>query len=325
MLAKFRLRQHLNGKVAESPSQFGAPGLAVRRVALRAGKPVSVPAELRDRLLAAAISDAGRSARMDALAATDLPADAVTEVTTDIGPLLMHAADEVMTPAIRDTGVWEQEEAAWLRDVVRPGAAVLDVGANVGYFTLLVAQLVGPDGAVVAVEPEPGNLGLLRANLWRHGLDDVTVVPIAGWSTRALLPLVFSATNRGDHQVRPDRAEAAAQLVPAGPLDELLGEDATLDVVKVDTQGVDHEVIAGLQQTLARSPDPQVLVEYWLEGMEDRAIDGRGVLSGYRDLGFELSLLGDGGTARAASDDDVIAACEAWEGRYVNLVLRRPR
>ncbi|MBJ7329662.1 MAG: FkbM family methyltransferase [Solirubrobacteraceae bacterium] len=325
MLGRFRLRRSLEGRdTPESPSRFGPPGLVARRAALRAGQPLSVPAEQRDRLLAAALADVSRGGRIDALATHRLPADEITEVATDVGPLLMHEGDEVMTPAIREEGVWEKEEAAWLRRVVQPGAAALDVGANVGYFTLLIAQLAGPDGAVVAVEPETRNLGLLRANLWRHGLDDVAVLPIAGWSSRTLLPLVFSEVNRGDHQVRPDRADAAAQLVPAGPLDELLGEHAVLDVVKVDTQGVDHEVIAGLRTTLARSPDPQVLVEYWLEGMEDRGIDPREVLGGYRGLGFELALLGDDGTATAATDDEVIAACEAWAGRFVNLVLHRP-
>lgn len=326
MLGTSRLRRTLDRAVTpDAPSRYGRPGLAVRRVALRIGRPLSVPAEQRDALLARALVDTARAGRVDALAGCALAADAVVEVQTDLGILLMHADDEVMTPLIRAAGVWEQEEAAWLRRVVRPGGVVLDVGANVGYFTLLVAQLAGSEGAVVAVEPEARNLELLRANLWNHRLDDVVVLPIAAWSSRTLLPLALSEGNRGDHQVRPDRPEGAARLVPAAALDELLGEHSTVDVVKVDTQGVDHEVIAGLHATLERSHDPQVLVEYWLEGMEDRGIDARSVLSGYRDLGFELALLGDAGEATTATDDEVIRACEASGGRFVNLVLRRPR
>lgn len=325
MLGTSRLRYALSSSAtADAPSRFGAPGLVARRLALRAGRPVSVPAEQRDLLIAGVLGDVARAGRIDALAGSALAAGAVVEVSTDVGPLLMHADDEVMTPAIRAAGVWEQEEAAWLRRVVTPGATVLDVGANVGYFTLLVAQIAGPGGAVVAVEPEARNVAVLRANLWSHGLDDVVVLPIAGWSRRTLLPLALSEANRGDHQVRPDGVDVAARLVPAAALDDLLGEYATVDVVKVDTQGVDHEVIAGMRRTLDRSTDPQVLVEYWLEGMEERGIDPRSVLAGYRSLGFELALLGNEGETKSATDDEVIAACEAWHGRFVNLVLRRP-
>jgi FkbM family methyltransferase len=324
MLNRVRLRKALADDGADTPSKHGRAGLVARRAMLRTARPVEVPARQRDAVLADALRDVGLESRIAALAAHRLPADEIVEVETDVGPLLMHAADGVMTVAIREHGVWEHEEAAWLRRVVRPGATVLDIGANVGYFSLLVAQLAGPTGHVVAVEPEHRNLGLLRANLWRHERDDIVVLPIAAWSSRTLLPLVLSEFNRGDHQVRPDSEASGAQLVPAAALDALLGEHATVDVVKVDTQGVDHEVIAGLRTTLERSADPQILIEYWLEGMEDRGIDARGVLAEYRSLGFELALLQDDGSAVVASDDDVIAACEAWDGRFVNLVLRRP-
>ncbi len=323
MLRTSRLHAALTGAAAsDPPSRFGAAGLAARRVALRAGRPLSVPAERRDVLLADAVAEVAREARIGALAARPLLQDAVVEVDTDIGPILLHSGDEVMTPLIRAQGDWEAEEAAWLRRVVRPGSAVLDVGANVGYFTVLMAQLAGRGGAVVAVEPEARNLSVLRANLWRHGLDDVAVLPIAAWSGRALLPLVLNEENRGDHQVRPD-VSGAAQLVPAAALDELLGEHTTLDVIKVDTQGVDHEALAGLRDVLRRSPDPQVLVEFWLDGMDDRGIDARGVLASYRDLGLDAALLGDDGSATAATDDEVLAATGAAPGRFVNLVLRK--
>lgn len=150
---------HLHDKLAavdtpHAASRFGPSGKLARAAVLRAGRPLSVPAAKRAELLADAVTDVGRDSRIVALASRPLRSDAVVEAETDIGPLLLHAGDEVMTPLISAQGTWEAEEAAWLRRVLRPGMSVVDVGANVGYFAVLMAQIVGPTGAVVAVEPE---------------------------------------------------------------------------------------------------------------------------------------------------------------------------
>ena len=112
------------------------------------------------------------------------------------------------------------------------------------------------------------------------------------------------------------------RLVPAAPLDDLLG-NLVVDVVKVDTQGSEHEAILGLRATLSRSPDAVILAEFWLNGPAERGIAPRDVLRTYRDAGFAISLLGEDGRPSPTSDDGVIAACESWDGRFVNLVLRR--
>ncbi len=68
----------------------------------------------------------------------------------------------------------EADEGEWLRGMLAPGQRVVDVGANVGYFTVLMSRLVGPRGSVVAVEPDRDNLRLLRLNLWLNRCHNVT-------------------------------------------------------------------------------------------------------------------------------------------------------
>ena len=261
--------------------------------------------------------------RLDALAADlsrDPPnaADVVT-VETDVGPLLLHAGDEVMTPIIAATKTWEPSEAAWLRSVLREGQAVLDVGANVGYFTLLASNAVGPSGSVVAVEPDAANLRLLRANVWRNGCDNVRIVAAAAGSERGLLALRRSATNAGDHQVHPD-ARAGDVLVPALALDDVL-DGVPVDVVKIDTQGFDHLVVAGLRRTLAACPRAQLMIEFWPDSMRERGTDPAAVVRDYRALGRPIGVLGDDGIANPAADDEILAAADASPLRFVNLVL----
>lgn len=245
----------------------------------------------------------------------------VLDVETRVGRLFLHRHDEVMTPFIAEHGYWEADEADFLLGVLKPGQTFLDVGANVGYMTLLGARSVGPGGHVIAVEPEVRNLRLLRANLWRNGLA-ARILPLAAYSRRGFIHFVRNEANRGDHQVREGAPEGT--LVPCSTIDDLLG-DLQVDVVKIDTQGVDHEVLQGMSGVVSRNPAIVVLTEFWLAGLEERGIDALAVLRRYDALGFAFGLLEPGGAVRPADARDVIAACRAWEGLYVNLVLGRSR
>ncbi len=119
--------------------------------------------------------------------------------------------------------------------------------------------------------------------------------------------------------------ERTGELIAA--LDDLLGP-IHVDVAKVDTQGVDHEVLEGMTGLLRANPNTVVLSEFWLAGLQDRGIDPLGVLARYDELGFALGLLTRDEGVRSSSPRDVIDACQAWEGLFVNIVLsanrRRP-
>ncbi len=241
----------------------------------------------------------------------------IVDVDTSVGRLFLHRDDAVMTPFISETGYWEPDEAAFLRAALRPGATFLDVGANVGYMTVLGARSVGSAGRVIAVEPDTQNLKLLRANLWRNGLS-AHVLPIAAYSRRGFIRFVRNETNRGDHQVSEEAG--AGSLVPCASMDETLGR-LHVDVVKVDTQGVDHEVLEGIVGLARRNPAIVILSEFWLGGLLERGIDPAAVLARYHELGFTLGLLAPGGSVRRADAHQVIEACRAWEGLYANVVL----
>jgi FkbM family methyltransferase len=258
-------------------------------------------------------------ARVEALG-NDPPAAAeVVGAETDVGTLLLHAHDRVMTPLIRQRGLWEPDEGAWLRSVLRPGGTVVDCGANIGYFSVLASKAVGDDGAVLAVEPEAANLRLLRANLWRNRCDNVCVLPAAASDARGLLALRRSATNAGDHQVHRD-AGPDDLLVPCLALDDLL-DGLHVNAIKVDTQGADHLVVAGLRRTLAANRHAPALIEFWMDAMAERGISAADVLAGYRSLGRPLGLLGAAGAVTPATDAEILTAAGSAQDHWVNLVL----
>ncbi len=172
--------------------------------------------------------------------------------------------DRCVSTALRDTGTWEPFETKLLLGLLSPGSVFLDVGANIGYFTLLAARMVGPGGQVFAFEPEPENFRLLQANLALNEVTGRVHAVMAGLNdTEAIGRLYLSDDNLGDHQLHP--AGDSRRSVPVRLLrgsDYLLPFTDRVDIVKVDVQGAEHAAVSGLMPMLRSQGDPpHVLLE----------------------------------------------------------------
>jgi FkbM family methyltransferase len=249
------------------------------------------------------------------------PEDAV-ELATDVGPLLFPAEDQVMRPSIAVTGAWELDEAILFRAHLRRGMTVIDVGAHVGYYTVLAARAVGWRGRVIAVEPHPVIAELLRANVARNRLARrVQVVEAAAWREPGRLTLEPGAEqNTADNRIVHSAAGAGAIEVEAVALDGL-ADGLDVGLIKVDAQGTDHVAIAGLEQTLRRAR-PVLFVEYWPHGIRAFGDDPAAVIDLYRSLGFQLTVPGVQAPVYAWKGPDFVEAAERMPGGFFTLVLR---
>ena len=246
----------------------------------------------------------------------------VIEVQTQVGSLLAHRDDEVITANLIRWGVWEARETQFLRTLLRSGDTFVDVGANIGYFSVLAAGRTGTSGYVIAFEPEPRNLELLRMNLARHGIvANATVFPVAAYSRPGQMVLATNEANRGDHFLSP-YASAGLQ-VRCVRLDDVL--PSSVDVIKIDTQGFDHDVLTGLAKTIAANPALVVLTELSLTKLAGRGIDVDDVLAGYLARGFGIEGLDPWGTPFPLAATDVVSECAANGTDEISLVLRQAR
>ncbi len=245
---------------------------------------------------------------------SELPPEAV-ELDTAVGTLWFDGADDQLIRWIRSQGVWEADVMKLLARTLRPGGTFVDVGAHVGFHSVLAAQLVGPAGKVFAVEPAPWAVELLRANVWRQGID-VTVLPFAASDAAGTVRLALEEAHRsGAHLTE---AEDAVE-VQAAPLDELL-PDVAVDVLKVDVEGAEPLVLRGASNLLARTPGLLAVVEF----RDERHRSGESpaeVLAFYSSLGFDLCLLRRNGDLAPAGADAVLE--QSRRVPSFNLVLRR--
>jgi FkbM family methyltransferase len=180
------------------------------------------------------------------------------------GPRLTGDHRWIMPRCIYWFGVWEPLLSEWVSQRLRPGDVFVDVGANMGYFTVLAAQSVGPAGGVVAIEPEPTTFEKLMTNVALNGGADVRAVQSAAGASEGRVPFYRAPRNdtMNSTVAHPDFEPAGE--VEAPPLARLLsdGEMARTRLVKVDVEGGEWDVIAGLVPDIVRFPaDMELVVE----------------------------------------------------------------
>jgi FkbM family methyltransferase len=165
-------------------------------------------------------------------------------------------------------GFWEIWLTTFISARVRPGHWVLDVGANHGYYTVLMADLVGPDGRVMAVEPNPHICRLLRQSVAVNGFSNrVTVLEQAATSEDGqTLTLGLPANEPKNAYLVSSREEAIARgeavvTVHGGRLATALSDWDRLDFVKVDVEGAEEAAIEGLFPVL-ETRKPRMVLEF---------------------------------------------------------------
>lgn len=153
-------------------------------------------------------------------------------------------------------GYWELWLTQFMARSVARGAVVVDVGANYGYYSLLLADLIGPAGHVYAIEPNPAAAELLRRSVSLNGFDARTTIceVAAGGADGGTATLFVPDGEPKNAAIVPDAAllaHGAAHPVPVTTLDTLLAAHPRIDFIKIDAEGAEQDIIAGLARTFA--------------------------------------------------------------------------
>jgi FkbM family methyltransferase len=180
--------------------------------------------------------------------------------------MVVDAADAGLAPHLIANGFWEIWIARLMAQRIRPGMVCLDAGANVGYFTVLMADLAGVEGRVIAAEPVPATFRLLERNLEHNGFAPRTEALRAALGAAAgEARLVMPAGEPKNAQVTEadpgglDSDEYRWVEAPVIAVDDL--DLPRLDFAKIDVEGAEAAVWAGMQRTLDRSPNIQIVME----------------------------------------------------------------
>lgn len=213
---------------------------------------------------------------------------------------------------------WADRAAfAYLRRTLRRGDLVVDVGANVGSYTMRIAPLVSPDGMVLAFEPDPRASRVLRERLARAGARNVRVreVALADGSGEVTLHLGSLPT---DTRIYPHAGQTGLLRVRVERLDEEIDAVGRIPaLLKVDTQGSEVAVLRGTERTLRHRPI--VLVELWPDGLRAAGSSPSELFDLMATAGLIPARLAPDGTAVACSAAELVGRC--GEQGYVDVVF----
>jgi FkbM family methyltransferase len=201
--------------------------------------------------------------------------------------------------------IWEPHVTSLFERYVRPGMCVVDIGANIGYFTMLAASLVEKDGQVFAIEPNPENARMIEASRTANGFKHVRVIQAAAARDFGLVSLATNFSN-GAAIALPTDPEAilVAPTICAVRLDGL--QIPRVDFIKIDVEGNEPTALGGFKETITRD-HPIIASELSPGGLSTSSnCSAPDYLSFLSSMGYNLAIVHQDGREAPSSIDGIM-------------------
>ena len=199
-----------------------------------------------------------------------------------------------MSRAIFITGQYEPSEMCWLADALDTGMTFVDVGANVGFYSLVASKLVGETGRVLTLEPSKREYQRLSCHVVLNNLRNVDCYALAASDARGTANLRVATDDKGGHNTFGGFADPSTELlreesVPTCPLDELVEELKLerVDVVKIDVEGAELKVLQGMRRIVERWR-PKILFELAPDSLAAQNTSVEALLDWFPNKGYKL-------------------------------------
>jgi FkbM family methyltransferase len=241
--------------------------------------------------------------------------------------IVVRLNDHFIGATIARDKQYEPHVTREVRRRLRPGAVFVDVGANIGYFTLLAATLVGRDGRVIAFEPNPDNVALLTQSIGANAFANIDLHPFAAAEQSQSCVLEVGGTNSTGSLVDGSSLPSTGRrlAVEAVAIDDVLRDLPRADLVKIDIDGAEPRAFQGMLG-LIRAHRPALIVEFCPLLIETLSrVPPASFLDQLRGAGYELSVLGPTEPRTAAQSNEEILALHARSGLTHLDLLATPR
>ncbi len=212
---------------------------------------------------------------------------------------------------------YERFETYLMKNLSRKPGAAVDVGANIGYYTLILSKVVKK---VIAFEPEPVSLQILAKNVRGNKIKNVQVLPKAASDKSESLRLGLSEENLGDHQINSADNRRKDVAIRSTTLDSEVKD--RVSILKIDTQGWEPKVVAGAKKLISRDR-PTIFMEFWPEGYKRTGLNYQPMISFLEKMYGSIYLIDDFlGMVYKISPESLESRCRSKKG-YIDLLFKK--
>lgn len=201
--------------------------------------------------------------------------------------LFLNKKDPVVSGALA-LGVYENFETFLIEKEIHEGMMVIDIGANIGYYTVLFAHLVGSNGKVIAFEPDKQSGEVLKKNITANKFRNVLYVDKALSDRKGLVKLYISEENRGDNRIYDTKEGRDWVEVEMISLDDYLPKEKKVDIIKMDVQGAEALILKGMEKIISYSDKMIIFTEFWPDGIRKTGESPEEFLKKLVGFGFSL-------------------------------------
>lgn len=247
-----------------------------------------VPLSLLTRIYTRILSKTPIRKLVDAYITSRIP----PEISLPEGILILNPNDAAVSGMIA-MGMYEPFETQLFRETIKKNMVVIDIGANIGFFTVIAAQRVGVSGSVFAFEPEPTNFGFLKKTCEKNHFKQVILDQRAISDTQGSSNLFITPENTGAYSLVDNRKTGSSISIKTETLDRVLASHSisSVDIIKMDIEGAEFNALKGMQTIINSSPDVIMFTEFFPKAIRRFGNDPLTFLAMLQTLGFTLSII----------------------------------
>lgn len=207
--------------------------------------------------------------------------------------MFANTLDRLMALYFWKFSILEDSETHLLQRLIKKDMVVLDIGANIGYYTLQFADWVGQEGKIFAFEPDPNNYSLLVKNIQANNIQNVIPVQKAVADQTQQIQLYRCEDHSGDHRIYDSLDGRQSVNVEAIALDDFFSENERVDFIKMDIQGAEYSALAGMERLIQQQNTLKILCEFSPNLLKLAGISENHFLQRITDYGLQLHFINE--------------------------------
>ncbi|MEK6889286.1 MAG: FkbM family methyltransferase [Nanoarchaeota archaeon] len=204
-----------------------------------------------------------------------------------------------------------------MRAFVKPGQITLDIGANIGVYSLLLAKLVGKKGKVYSFEPDGDNFRTLVKNTKLNRYENVVFIKKAVSDKTGRIKLYLSEWNKGDHRIYPSDENRESVEIESISLDDFFRVNKEkISFIKIDTQGAEALLFKGGKKFF-KDKKPIVFLEFWPVGISGSGEDPEEFL---RQMNANFKIYSGREISKEITPGEILAEASVKKRNYIDLL-----